>query len=68
MNLVIDAERNRLALIAQLYDEWSGWYVVQRIEAGVYVDVRPLSRDEAVAYRLASDEALSARWPQDTTP
>lgn len=64
MTLAADAERNRLALIAQLYDEWHGFYILQRLEVSVYVDVRPLTREEAVECRLAHGQALSVRWPQ----
>lgn len=62
MTLIADAERNRLSLIAQLYDEWHGWYVVQHLFMGQYVDVRPLTRDEATAYKCKAGEALSVRW------
>lgn len=53
-----DAAANHARLVAQLYDEWGGHYSVQRLEGGVYVDVRPLSRDEALTYRTRQDEVL----------
>lgn len=58
MPLHSDASKNRALLVAQLYDEWGGYYILQRLEAGAFVDVRPLSRDEALTYRTANDEAL----------
>lgn len=58
MTLAADAAANRIACIAQLYDEWHGRYIVQRIVDGVYVDVRQLSRDDAMTYRTAGDEVL----------
>lgn len=64
MTLAADADANRAALVAQLHDKWHGRYIVQRIEAGVYVDVRPLGRDEAIAYRLRSGAALRLEWNQ----
>lgn len=54
----------RAACAAQLYDEWHGYYVVQRLDAGAYIDVRQLSRDEAMTYRTQSDEVLELVWPQ----
>lgn len=62
--MTLAAAANRIALVAQLYDDWHGHYIVQRIDGGVYVDVRPLSRDEALAYRAASDEVLRLVYPQ----
>lgn len=56
------AAANRIACIAQLYDEWGGHYIVQRIDGGVYVDVRKLSRDEALTYRTASGEVLRLEY------
>lgn len=64
MTLTADAAANRIALVAQLYDDWRGHYIVQRIDGGVYVDVRHLSRDEAMTYRTQSNEALELVWPQ----
>ena len=56
------AAANRVALVEQLYDEWHGYYVLQRLDGGTYVDVRPLSRDEALTIRPAPDEALELKW------
>lgn len=58
MTLAAAAAANRIACITQLYDEWRGFYVVQRLDGGVYVDVRPLARDEAMTYRTQSGEVL----------
>lgn len=62
MTLSSDAAANRIACIEQLYDDWHGRYILQRIEAGAYVDVKPLSRDEALTYRTANDEGLKLVW------
>lgn len=64
MTLAADAAANRAALVAQLYDDWHGCYVVQRLVNGAYVDVRQLSREEAMMYRLRNDETLKLVYPQ----
>lgn len=64
MTLAADATANRTALVAQLYDRWGGCYVVQRLDGGAYMDVRPLSRDEAMTYRTRSGEVLRLEYPQ----
>lgn len=64
MTLAADAAANRISCIAQLYDDWRGHYIVQRIDGGVYVDVRPLDRDEAMTYRTRVDEVLRLEWMQ----
>ena len=46
----------------KLYDEWSGYYVLRKLFMGAWIDVRQLSRDEALTYRIAPDEALELRW------
>lgn len=58
MTLAQDAERNRLALIDQLYDHWGGYYILRRLIDGHWCDVRALDKDQAIAQRLAGDEAL----------
>lgn len=62
MTLAADAAANRISCVAQLYDQWLGCYILQRIEGGVYVDVRQLSRDEAMTYRTLKDEVLRLVW------
>ncbi len=54
--------RRRCAL--QLYDEWGGHYVLQQLICGVWCDVRPLSRDEAMTFRMKDDEALELIYPR----
>lgn len=56
------AAANRIACVAQLYDDWRGYYILQRIVGGAYVDVRQLSRDEAMTYRTKKDETLRLVW------
>lgn len=48
----------RAALVAQLYDDWHGHYVLRRLVDGMWQDVRTLSRSEALAVALSEDEAL----------
>lgn len=67
MTLAQDAERNRLALIEQLYDRWGGYYVLCRLLDGQWHDVRPLSKSEAIVYRLRGDEAVEIIAPGRTT-
>lgn len=62
MTLNADAAANRIACVAQLYDAWQGHYVVTRIEGGAYVDVKPLTRAEALTYRTRQGEALKLEW------
>lgn len=62
MTLNADSAANRIALVAQLYDDWQGHYIVTRIEGGAYVDVKPLKRAEALTYRAQAGEALRLVW------
>lgn len=62
MTLTDTAAEYRSRLAAQLYDEWGGYYVLQRLTDGRYQDVRPLTRDEAETIRLRGDEALMLVW------
>ncbi len=62
MTLAADAAANRAALIAQLYDDWRGHYIMRCIVDGAWIEVRPLDRAEALTYRLAADEALEIVW------
>jgi hypothetical protein len=48
----------RAALIVQFYDEWHGYYMLQMVMLGKYVDVKPLSKAEALLYRAKPGEAL----------
>jgi hypothetical protein len=54
-------EACRLACLAQLYDEWGGWYMLRCLRQGRWVDVSMLSRLEAVWHRPGKDEALELR-------
>lgn len=62
------AADNRRRLAEQLYHEWRGYYMLQVISRDLfgwpldYVDVRPLSFDEAVTFRCGTDEALRIVW------
>lgn len=67
MTLPADSAANRAALVAQLYDDWHGHYMVQVVLLGRYVDMRPLDRAEALTYRCAASEALQVRWEQKGT-
>lgn len=51
-----------LELVGKHAAQFGGHYVVQRIDGGAYVDVRKLSRDEAMTYRTASGEVLRLEW------
>lgn len=62
MTLTDTAAEYRARLAAQLYDEWGGYYVLQRLTDGRYQDVRQLTRDEAETIRLRHDEALLIMW------
>lgn len=64
MTLNADADAMRSALALQLYDEWGGHYILQRLDGGAYVDVRQLGRDEAMTYRTQQGEVLELVWPQ----
>ena len=65
--LVTAAANNRSRLVAQLYDDWRGHYMLQQLIGGVYCDVRQLSRDEAMRYRCAEDESLLIVWENHVT-
>ncbi len=72
----------RRACARQLYDEWGGYYLLQRLvydESGIfkddrgtlriqtmprYVDVRPLTRAQAMKYRCKTGEALQLIFNQ----
>ncbi len=58
MTLAQDAERNRLALIDQLYDQWGGHYLLQRLIDGQWHNLRALNKRQAIAHHLRDDEAL----------
>lgn len=62
MTLTDTAAAYRSALAAQLYDEWGGYYILQRLTDGRYQDVRQLTREEAETIRLRVDEALEIKW------
>lgn len=64
MTLNADAAAMRAACATQLYDEWHGYYILQRLDGGAYVDVRRLIREEALIYRTASNEVLELKWLQ----
>lgn len=64
MTLNADAATTRAACATQLYDKWHGYYILQRLDGGAYVDVRQLIRDEAMTYRTQSDEVLRLVWKQ----
>lgn len=52
MSLLQVAAQNRLACIAQLYDQWHGYYMTLiNDENGARVLGRKLSRQEAIDYR-----------------
>ncbi len=64
MGMREDAERNRLALIDQLYDQWGGHYCVLRLDP---FDHRwkadhDLTKAEAIEYKPGPDEALGLVW------
>lgn len=50
-------------LVARLYDEHHGYYLLMRLVDGHYRAERPLSRDEALTYYCASDEILRHVYP-----
>lgn len=52
-------------LVHQLYDEWRGYYLLRRQVDGQCLDVRPLSRAEALTYRCAPDESLRLVYDPD---
>lgn len=58
MTLTNTAATYRASLVAQLYDEWGGYYILQRLTDGRYQDVRTLTRAEAETIRLREDESL----------
>lgn len=69
MTLAADSAANKDRLVAQLYDEWQGYYMLQQAQRDLfgvivaYVDVRQLSREEALSYRCKAGEALRLVYP-----
>jgi len=50
-------------LVARLYDEKGGYYLLREVLLGQYVDIRPLSRDEALTFYCGPQQALLHVYP-----
>ena len=50
-------------LVARLYDERGGYYLLRRLVDGKFRDVRPLTRAEALTYYCRRDEVLRHVYP-----
>jgi len=50
-------------LVARLYDQHGGHYLLREVIGGVYVDIRPLSRDEALTFYCGPRQALLHVYP-----
>ena len=50
-------------LVARLYDERGGYYMLRRLVNGKLRDVRPLTRAEALTYYCQRDEVLRHVYP-----
>ncbi len=68
MGLREDAERNRLALIDQLYDQWRGRYMLRVLRRGKWIDVSTMHKLEAIEYQCKPDESLGIIDPGQDSP
>jgi hypothetical protein len=63
MTLLADSNAVRQRNVAQLYDDWHGYYVLVRVIGGRRHHIRRLSRDAAMEYRTGKGESLLLKYP-----